>query len=219
MTASASPSDPTELIAADPAGSTTESDPSATQPAGRRPKKAPRALSFLPVNLAIISVLFDQWTKFLVTKHLVYQQDVIEIIPDFFRLVHIRNTGAAFGMLSKHTFVLSFVSLFMLILIVIFRREFNEDRLIHRIAFGLLIGGIIGNLIDRFKMSYVVDFLDVYIGRSHWPAFNIADSCICIAVTIYIITSFFTTESAPEKKSASADATSSKASSAQDPSA
>ncbi|MFT5499740.1 MAG: signal peptidase II [Kiritimatiellia bacterium] len=113
------------------------------------------------------------------------------VIPGFFDLTRLHNTGAAWGMLSDHPEILAIVSIVMFILLVVFRRSILSDTTSHRWAYGLLIGGIVGNMIDRIKYGYVVDFLQFFIGEAHYPAFNIADSCICVGVGIYIASSFW----------------------------
>ncbi len=116
----------------------------------------------------------------------------VPVIPGFFNLVYVRNTGAAWGMLGGLTGWLVVFSILMLLVIVIFRRSFLNDTLTHRFAFGFMIGGIVGNLIDRVRLQYVVDFLDFHAGVHHFPAFNVADSAICIGVGLYMITAFLT---------------------------
>jgi signal peptidase II len=82
------------------------------------------------------------------------------------------------------------VSLLTILGLYLFRRSFQLQRRANRVALGLIAGGIAGNLIDRVRLGCVVDFLDFYVGRHHWPAFNIADSAICIGVALYIISSW-----------------------------
>ena len=79
----------------------------------------------------------------------------------------------------------------MLAVLVTFRRSFLTDTLTHRIASGLMIAGIMGNLGDRLRLGYVVDFLDFHLGDSHFPSFNVADSAICIGVGLYILSQVF----------------------------
>ena len=85
----------------------------------------------------------------------------------------------------------------MLIALVLFRRKIMPPGTLHRVALGLLCGGIVGNLFDRLRLDYVTDYLDFYIGTWHWPAFNIADSAICIGVGIYILGSLRTPAAKP----------------------
>jgi signal peptidase II len=88
---------------------------------------------------------------------------------------------------------LSLISVVMLLLMVVFRKSFLSDSLIDRICLGCIAGGIVGNLIDRIRLQYVVDFLDFYYKTHHFPAFNVADSSICIGVFLYAVSQFITT--------------------------
>lgn len=113
------------------------------------------------------------------------------VIDGFFDLTYVRNTGAAWGMFSDYSWALIALSIVMLILMVSFRGSFLSDTWEHRVAYGLLIGGIVGNLFDRIRLAAVTDFLDFHVAGHHWPSFNIADSAICVGVFIYILSSFW----------------------------
>jgi len=141
--------------------------------------------------LSIAIIVLDQITKTLVTLKF-HLSDSIVLIPGFFSLTYVRNIGAAWGMLGGWNGVLVALSAVVLVLLVVFRRSFLTDSLIHRISLGLMLGGIAGNLFDRIRFQYVVDFLDFYWGTHHFPAFNVADSSICVGVALYMISSFFT---------------------------
>lgn len=114
-----------------------------------------------------------------------------EIIPGFFNLVYVVNTGAAFSFLAdvestwKHYFFLGVGCTAVVVLSFIYKRLKEENRY-YFIPVGLIVGGAIGNLIDRVRLGSVVDFLDFYLGNYHWPAFNVADSAICIGAAIFI---------------------------------
>lgn len=151
--------------------------------AGHRP-------TFLALITAILITVSDQWTKQLVRDSFYYQESrpVIEGLLNF---TYVRNTGAAWGMLGGHTHILTALSAVMLIVMVIFRRTFLNDTWSHRLALGLMLGGIIGNLMDRLRQGWVTDFFDFYVGTWHWPCFNIADAAICTGVGIYLLTGFF----------------------------
>ena len=140
--------------------------------------------------LSFTIVILDQFTKHLIRSNMTIG-DMITVIPGFFSITYIRNTGAAWGMMSGFNSLLILLSVVMLAVLVIFRRSFITDTLIHKIAAGLMIAGIVGNLIDRMRLSYVVDFLHFYIGKHQFPSFNVADSAICIGVGIYIISQLF----------------------------
>ncbi len=132
-----------------------------------------------------IAVL-DQITKFIVFWNFRAGESV-PVIPGLFQLRYVKNTGAAWGIFSGFNNWLVFLSLIMVVILVVFRRSLYTGSKWSRVSIGLLGGGIVGNLIDRIKLGYVVDFLDFYWRRSHFPAFNIADVAICTGVGIYMI--------------------------------
>ncbi len=139
-----------------------------------------------PLVLALLVVFSDQLTKHVIRARFAYG-DSVPVIDGFFNLVYVRNTGAAWGMFGGQNTALTVVSIAMLVFLVMSRKSLLTDAWDHRLAFGLLVGGILGNLIDRIKTGWVTDFLDFHIGDRHWPSFNIADSAICIGVGIYIV--------------------------------
>jgi len=144
--------------------------------------------------LGLAVVLFDQLTKQAVRANLTYSESR-PLIDGFFNLVYFRNDGAAWNLLSGHGLILILISTIVLILLLIYHRSFLQDRLLDRIILGLMIGGIIGNLIDRIRFGWVTDFLDFQFGATyHYPSFNVADSSICIAVTLYIVANFFSSK-------------------------
>jgi signal peptidase II len=134
----------------------------------------------------------DQVTKWLVLRH-VHPDELRVVIPDFFSLVSVTNDGAAFGSFKNNNvffIVLSCVA-FVFVFALLLRRR-SPDRL-RDVSLALLLAGIIGNLTDRFLHGHVIDFalFDLHVPLAHpWPAFNVADSCICIAVVCFIIHSF-----------------------------
>lgn len=160
-------------------------------------KATPRfLLSFvgLPGILGGGVLVLDQVSKFFVLRcwpqpGRIYQ----EVIPGFFSLVHFRNTGAAWGIMSGQTWLLGLISLCALLGIVIFFRQLTESRLPLALSYGILIGGIAGNLYDRLARRFVVDFLFFYFRdyEYSWPAFNIADMAITCSVTFMVIYSLF----------------------------
>ncbi len=145
----------------------------------------------LPLCIAFSIALSDQITKFLVLSGFELHESVT-IIPGLFDLRYIRNTGAAWGIFAGGHLWLALLSVVMLGVIVVFRRSFLTNSLLDRICLGLIIGGIVGNLVDRVRLQYVVDFLDFYWRTHHFPAFNIADSAICVGVGLYIISQVLT---------------------------
>ena len=145
----------------------------------------------------------DQLIKKLVLSSLSMGERV-KIVPGFFDLTLVSNTGAAWGMFRNYSFILTLLAVSALLVLIVVRRHFTYVGWIPRIALGLLIGGIAGNLMDRLIHGHVIDFLLFYIGTRQWPAFNVADSAICVGVGLYLIHSF------KEEQKASADAAASK---------
>ena len=142
----------------------------------------------LVIGIAI--TLLDQITKYMIRMGFALGE-TRPILDGFFDLTYLRNTGAAWGMFGGQNGPLIILSVVMLALLIIFRRSFVVDCLIHRLAMGLMLGGIIGNLIDRIRLGWVTDFLDFYIKGHHWPSFNVADAAICTGVGLYIISSWW----------------------------
>ena len=131
-------------------------------------------------------LVLDQWTKSMVVQKLpLYQR--VEVIRSFFNLTHVRNTGGAFGIfggekggLGSILFVV--VSLVAVGAIVFLFVKIKENEKTLALSFSLILSGAVGNLIDRLRYGEVVDFLDFHLSTSHWPAFNVADSAICIGI-------------------------------------
>ena len=163
-----------------------------------------KRVHFLILSAAVI--LLDLWTKSLVLAR-IQLHEAIPVIPNFFQLVHVRNTGAAFGLganaSSKLVPILlnaGAIAVFCVVVVYALRTAVT-DRLLQT-GLHLILGGAIGNLLDRFRFGYVVDFLDVYVGRHHWPAFNVADSAICIGIALL----FFDMRKKPEAEAAAESA-------------
>ena len=144
----------------------------------------------LLLSWVTIILVLDQLTKFIVDRTMPLHHS-IRVIDDLFSLTYIRNTGAAFGMLagSAAEFRWPFLVLFSVlaigfILMMVRRLPDHETGLITALAF--ILGGALGNLIDRIAYGEVIDFLDFYWSSYHWPAFNVADSFITIGVAITV---------------------------------
>ena len=136
--------------------------------------------------IAILIALLDQLTKLLVMRWV--DPDLpVPVVDDLFQLVNWGNTGAAWGMFQNSNLILASISVVTLVVICIFRRSFQIHLLGSKIALGLISGGIAGNVVDRFRYGHVVDFLDFSFRGHHWPAFNVADSAICIGVGVYLV--------------------------------
>ncbi len=145
----------------------------------------------LSLCIAVAITFLDQFTKSLVIQYF-FLHESLPIVPGFFDLRHIHNTGAAWGMFAGGYLWLALLSVIMLGVIVVFRKSFLSKSILDRICLGFIVGGIVGNLIDRVRLQYVVDFLDFYCGSHHFPAFNVADSAICVGVGLYIISQILT---------------------------
>lgn len=159
---------------------------------------------------AIVVFVLDQVTKAWIFNTLpidsYFPPDSIEVIADFFYIVHIGNEGAAWGMFSGYGGVLALFALIALGAIYMFRHTLELHRKAMQWAFGLLIGGVLGNLVDRLIHGHVIDFLDFHFPFSipyvlpdgRYPAFNIADCGIVVGVIAYMTLSFFTPASNKE---------------------
>lgn len=142
-----------------------------------------RLLSLL-ILISFFVVAIDQLFKFMVLKLLVYG-DSIPVIKGFFSLTLVFNTGAAFGILQgRHNLFLFLPLLTIILILFLYIRSKEKQKLL--IPLGLLLGGTIGNFIDRLRYGYVIDFFDLFFRSWHWPAFNIADSCICFGVLVLL---------------------------------
>ena len=139
-----------------------------------------------PLLVAVGIVLLDQATKEWVRRAFALHES-IPVLPDFFSLTYVRNTGAAWGMFSGQNLSLALLAVVMLAALVLFRHKLLMPGRIHRVALGLLCGGIVGNLLDRVRLDFVTDFLDFHWRGWHFPAFNVADSAICVGVAIYML--------------------------------
>lgn len=151
--------------------------------------------------IAVTIAALDQLTKWLIVRSISPAETRV-VISGFFSLVNWRNTGAAWGILQHYNLVLTAISLLTVLAIYLFRHSFPLDRPGTRIALGLIAGGIMGNLIDRIRVEAVIDFLSFYIGQYHWPAFNVADSAICVGVGLYIIMSWRKDDTAEKSRAA-----------------
>jgi len=153
------------------------------------------------VLVSICVILLDQVTKWLIVRHLPLYAH-IPVIDHFFNITHILNPGGAFGFFAGQSPQLRalffiFFSLLAVGLILYLYRTTPANYKWLLTGFSLIVGGAVGNLIDRIRFGHVVDFIDLYVGKLHWPAFNIADSAITIGMLIfagYLITKKYPVE-------------------------
>jgi signal peptidase II len=138
-------------------------------------------------GVILILAMLDQFTKILILRFIPFQES-IPIIPNFFSLTHVYNTGAAFGMLHDSNLFFLILATVAFVALVLMRKHFQGGLM--QTGWILLMAGIIGNVTDRLRLGHVVDFLDFQLGSYHWPSFNVADSCICVAAALFLLSSF-----------------------------
>lgn len=145
------------------------------------------------IGLAIVAIILDQWTKWIATNHLNYA-DPVAVLP-FLNWTLLHNYGAAFSFLSDaggwQRYLFTGLAAGVSLLFVFWLMRMPKHLVILPMAIALILGGAIGNLIDRVSLGYVVDFIHVYYQNSHFPAFNIADSAITLGTILLLIDTFF----------------------------
>jgi signal peptidase II len=141
--------------------------------------------------LSLLALILDQWSKHIVDGSMQLYQS-IPVIP-YFNLTYVHNTGAAFSFLSQaggwQRWFFAGLALTVSVVITIWLARLKKHETLLAVALSLVLGGAVGNLIDRLLYGYVIDFLDVYYQDWHWPAFNIADSAITLGVALMLIES------------------------------
>ena len=148
-----------------------------------------RALIFFSISLSVLAL--DQSTKSLVVHNIPLNQGY-SALADYVDLVHVRNSGAAFGFFqgskgSTSRWVLTLVSVLALFGILVMTFWIEDTGMLTLTAFALFFGGAAGNLLDRIFYGEVIDFIDLHIGDIHWPAFNVADSSLCVGAALFCI--------------------------------
>ena len=142
--------------------------------------------------LSLLAVILDQASKLAIAGSMQLYQS-IEIVP-YFNLTYVHNTGAAFSFLSEaggwQRWFFAGLAILISSVIAVWLARLKQHETLLAMALSLVLGGAIGNLIDRLVYGYVIDFLDVYYGSWHWPAFNIADSAITLGVILMLLESF-----------------------------
>ncbi len=147
------------------------------------------------ILITAVVIFLDQVTKFLIVKQMPLYSSVA-IIPDFFNLVHYRNSGGAFSLMANSSvnvrfFVFIVLSIAAIFFIMYLFFKIPEEKKMLQVSMAMIFSGACGNMVDRLRFMYVVDFLDFYIKDYHWPAFNVADSSISIGVVIIMFHIFF----------------------------
>lgn len=129
--------------------------------------------------------MIDRFIKYLVISHM-DEGESFNIIKNFFSVTYVKNDGAAFSILSSHTFVLIILSIAVLIYLSMYVIR-NDLKKVEKISYGMIFGGILGNLYDRIIYGSVIDFLDFNLFGINWPIFNFADICIVLSMGLIII--------------------------------
>jgi signal peptidase II len=146
--------------------------------------------------ISIIAIILDQVTKQAIIGSMDLYQS-IQILP-FFNLTYVHNYGSAFSILYDaggwQRYFLSALALIVSAVIVWWLRQSTKQQVLLPVAFSFILGGALGNVLDRILHGYVIDFLDFYYGSYHWPAFNVADSAIFIGAALLIIDMFVNKE-------------------------
>ncbi len=150
----------------------------------------PHAMRRLYFLTALVVLALDRTTKWLVEDH-IELHDTLQVIPGFFRLTHVQNRGAAFGLFAESpsewkVAVLVLFSLVALIVVSALLWRNSHSLTMTGTALSLILGGAVGNLWDRLVSGHVVDFLDFYVSSYHWPAFNVADSAIVVGAVLLV---------------------------------
>ncbi|WP_186003916.1 signal peptidase II [Parageobacillus genomosp. 1] len=140
--------------------------------------------------IALVVIAIDQWTKWLVVKYMRLGES-IPIIPDVFYITSHRNRGAAWGILQGQFWLFYLITVIVVIGLIVYIQRLPRGERLFGVALGLMLGGAIGNFIDRLFRKEVVDFIHAYIGTYSFPVFNVADSSLTIGVVLLFIKTFF----------------------------
>lgn len=165
----------------------------------QKEKGVSKAFFLFSLAFAVFFFILDQVTKELVVR-LMTLGDRKVIIAGFFNLTSVRNNGAAWNMFAGKQWFLLLVSFAAMAGIIFFFKKLTCNYRERVFAMLLLCSGIVGNCVDRLFRNEVVDFLEFHLGRFYWPSFNVADSCICVGVFLFVISSLIRPEPEEEKK-------------------
>jgi signal peptidase II len=143
------------------------------------------------IAVSLLVLILDQWTKGIVTRNFDVHQSR-NVIAGFFDLTYVQNSGAAFGLFasvdsSLKAIILNSVAILVFLIVSGYALRTSHRSVRLQLGFALILGGAVGNLMDRVRFGYVVDFLDFSISGHHWPAFNVADAAICVGVGLLFL--------------------------------
>ena len=147
---------------------------------------------WLMLLIAVLVVVLDRWSKRWIVAN-VLPGHAITVWPHVFRITHVLNTGAAFSMFEGATSpllvrnVLIGFSMLAVVVILVLLWRMGRALSVTAVALALILGGAVGNMVDRIRLGYVVDFLEVHIVHYHWPDFNVADSCIVVGACLLLL--------------------------------
>lgn len=162
---------------------------------------------FLLISLAVL--VLDQWSKWLVEQHLPLHTNR-EVIPGLLDLTHVRNTGVAFGLFAAQgaaggTWLLTALGLGALAFVGFYFWSIPAEEKLLLTSLSLVLGGAIGNLVDRIATGAVTDFIDFYVGGWHWHTFNVADSAITVGIVLMILSTFLSKPEEPAAESGASE--------------
>ena len=143
----------------------------------------------LLVLIAIFIPVFiiDQLTKYIIAKNISFYGK-ITVIKHYFNIVHVNNTGIAFGIMgsaSKYIIIFFTFAIIIALIYILFKVKINTNLFI--VSSALIISGAFSNLINRIVQGFVVDFIDIHIYQYHWPSFNVADSCVVVGTILFFL--------------------------------
>lgn len=146
--------------------------------------------------LSLLVFVVDQWSKWQIERHLP-ERGPIEVIPGFLDLIYVKNSGVAFGMFAANgnrmgTLALTLLGLGALTLVAIYFWKTPANHRVLLTSLALILGGAVGNLVDRIAAGAVTDFIDAYVGTYHWHTFNVADSAITVGIILMALDIFIT---------------------------
>lgn len=152
--------------------------------------------------LSVLAFVLDQWTKNIVLDNMELYQSIQ--VTGFLNWTYVHNYGAAFSLLSDsggwQRWFFTIIALVVSVVIVWWLRQTTRQQILLPVAFSLILGGALGNVYDRMVYGYVIDFIDVYYQQWSWPAFNIADSAICLGAILLIVDMFKNNEETEKQK-------------------
>ncbi|MCL4459647.1 MAG: signal peptidase II [Chloroflexi bacterium] len=140
---------------------------------------------YLPFfTVAFFVFALDQFSKMLIPYYIFSRTNRLALLGDWVRLDYVTNTGAAFGLLQGKTGLFATIALLVIPILILWQGYVAPGKLLPKVCLGLLLGGTLGNLLDRLRYGYVIDFIDIGIGNLRWPTFNLADSAFVIGSII-----------------------------------